>query len=195
MRKALLLGSCSLGAALLVQPLHAQEIAAPTVDQAERKLATVTVTATKREESLQDVPIAVSVIGGDELEANAISTLEDASSMIPNVTVAEGSVADSVFIRGIGSGVNIGFEQSVGTFIDGVYYGQSRSTRNPFFDLARVEVLKGPQATLSVVPAASCRSSTSWTSRTPCAPKTHACGGLRPRRRVARRSTGRNVAT
>lgn len=148
MRKALLFCSCSIGAALLAQPLHAQEAAGPAADQAERKLATITITATKREESLQDVPIAVSVIGGDELEANAISTLEDASSLIPNVTVAEGSAADSVFIRGIGSGVNVGFEQSVGTFIDGVYYGRSRSTRNPFFDLARVEVLKGPQATL-----------------------------------------------
>lgn len=148
MKKTILLGTCSLGVALLTAPAIAQQGDAAPAEQAERKLATVTVTATKREESLQDVPIAVSVIGGDELAENAVSTLEDASSMIPNVTVAEGSVADSIFIRGIGSGVNIGFEQSVGTFIDGVYYGRGRSTRNPFFDLARVEVLKGPQATL-----------------------------------------------
>ena len=144
--KFILLGTCSLGLVLTTLPAFAQE---STSDQQDaRRLQTVTVTATKREESLQDVPIAVSVIGGDDLTANAINTLEDATSLIPNVTVAEGSAADSIFIRGIGSGVNQGFEQSVGTFIDGVYYGRGRSTRNPFFDLARVEVLKGPQATL-----------------------------------------------
>lgn len=124
----------------------AQETTSETAST--RTLDVVTVTATKREESLQDVPIAVSVLGGDNLAANAISTLEDATALIPNVTVAEGGVADSIFVRGIGSGVNLGFEQSVGTFIDGVYYGRSRSSRNPFFDLERVEVLKGPQSTL-----------------------------------------------
>lgn len=144
--KSILLGTCSLGLALTAMPALAQEVVSDNPDA--RRLQTVTVTATKREESLQDVPIAVSVIGGDALTANAINTLEDATSLIPNVTVAEGSAADSIFIRGIGSGVNQGFEQSVGTFIDGVYYGRGRSTRNPFFDLARVEVLKGPQATL-----------------------------------------------
>jgi len=112
------------------------------------KLDEIIVTATKRAESLQDVPIAVSVVSGDFLTEQSINKLEDATSFIPNVTVAKGNATDSIFIRGIGSGVNAGFEQSVGTFIDGVYFGRARSSRNPFFDLARVEVLKGPQSSL-----------------------------------------------
>lgn len=115
---------------------------------AAQQLDEIIVTATKRAESLQDVPLSIAVIRGDELAQQGIVTLEETTSFIPGVTVAKGNVADSIFIRGIGSGVNQGFEQSVGTFIDGVYYGRGRSSRNPFFDLARVEVLKGPQATL-----------------------------------------------
>ena len=115
---------------------------------AAQQLDEIIVTATKRAESLQDVPLSVAVIGGDDLAQQSITNLEETTSFIPGVTVAKGNTADSIFIRGIGSGVNQGFEQSVGTFIDGVYYGRARSSRNPFFDLARVEVLKGPQATL-----------------------------------------------
>lgn len=148
MKKSLLLAGGSLGLVLASQPAFAQDGASQENASQGPRLNEIVVTATKREESLQDVPIAVSVLGGEQLAENGIATLEDATALIPNVTVAEGSVADSIFIRGIGSGVNIGFEQSVGTFIDGVYYGRSRSSRNPFFDIARVEVLKGPQATL-----------------------------------------------
>ena len=134
-KKALLLAGVS---AILMSPTaHAQA-----------QLDEIIVTATKRAESLQDVPLAVSVVTGDELTEQSISRLEDATAFIPNVTVAKGNAADSIFIRGVGSGVNQGFEQSVGTFIDGVYFGRGRASRNPFFDLARVEVLKGPQATL-----------------------------------------------
>lgn len=115
---------------------------------AAQQLDEIIVTATKRAESLQDVPLSISVVSGDFLAEQNITTLEETTSFIPGVTVAKGNIADSIFIRGIGSGVNQGFEQSVGTFIDGVYYGRGRSSRNPFFDLARVEVLKGPQATL-----------------------------------------------
>lgn len=122
--------------------------ASAQVSDGKAVLDEVIVTATKRAESLQEVPIAVSVVSGDFLTEQSINKLEDATAFIPNVTVAKGNAADSIFIRGIGSGVNQGFEQSVGTFIDGVYFGRGRASRNPFFDLARVEVLKGPQSSL-----------------------------------------------
>ncbi len=111
-------------------------------------LEEVVVTATKRAEGLQDVPIAISVMSGAQIEEKALTNLEDMTPYLPNVHVAEGGAGTQLFIRGIGSGINYGFEQSVGTFVDGVYYGRGRSARGKFLDLERVEVLKGPQSTL-----------------------------------------------
>ena len=111
-------------------------------------LEEVVVTATKRVEGLQDVPIAISVMSGEAIEERGLSSLEDLTVYMPNIHVAEGGAGTQLFIRGIGSGINYGFEQSVGTFIDGVYYGRGRSARGRFLDIERVEVLKGPQSTL-----------------------------------------------
>lgn len=108
-------------------------------------LEEVVVTAQKRQQSLQDVPVSVSVTSGKQLEAFSISGLEELSESLPNVTIAENATQDSVTIRGIGSGANQGFEQSVGTFIDGVYFGRGRSSRSPFLDIERIEVLRGPR--------------------------------------------------
>jgi outer membrane receptor protein involved in Fe transport len=111
-------------------------------------LEEVVVTATKRAEGLQDVPIAISVMSGDAMTEKGLLNLEDVTTYMPNIHVAEGGAGTQLFIRGIGSGINYGFEQSVGTFIDGVYFGRGRSARSKFLDVARVEVLKGPQSTL-----------------------------------------------
>jgi outer membrane receptor protein involved in Fe transport len=77
-----------------------------------------------------------------------MAELEDVALYIPNVHVAEGGVFPLLFIRGVGSNMNPGFEQSVGTFVDGVYFGRAVYSRASFLDLERVEVLKGPQSTL-----------------------------------------------
>lgn len=111
-------------------------------------LEEVVVTATKRAVGLQDVPIAISVMSGEEIETKGLNNLEDLTTYMPNVHVAEGGAGTQLFIRGIGSGINYGFEQSVGTFVDGVYLGRGRMARGKFLDLERVEVLKGPQSTL-----------------------------------------------
>lgn len=113
-------------------------------------LEEVVVTAQKRAESLQDVPIAVTAISGDKIADAGIQGLEDMSSYVPNlkITSATGQSAGFIVIRGVGSGNNSGFEQSVGMFIDGIYAGRSRQFMVPFLDLAAVEVLKGPQGTL-----------------------------------------------
>lgn len=111
-------------------------------------LEEIIVTAQKREQSLQDVPISVSVVTGDVIASRNYSDLQDMTDVVPNAFVAEGGAQDNLFIRGIGSGANIGFEQSVGTFVDGVYFGRGRHSRAQFMDLERIEVLKGPQSIL-----------------------------------------------
>ncbi|MEP5766055.1 MAG: TonB-dependent receptor [Halieaceae bacterium] len=111
-------------------------------------LEEVVVTATKRATGMQDVPIALSVMSGDKIDEMGLRELEDITVYMPNVHVGESGGATQIFIRGVGSGNNFGFEQSVGTFIDGVYYGRSRNARAAFLDIERVEVLKGPQSTL-----------------------------------------------
>ena len=108
----------------------------------------ILVTATKRPVGLQDVPVALSVVTGDKIEAMGMAELEDLALYVPNVHIGKGAVTSLLFIRGVGSGMNPGFEQSVGTFIDSVYFGRGAYSRAAFLDLERVEVLKGPQLTL-----------------------------------------------
>jgi outer membrane receptor protein involved in Fe transport len=108
----------------------------------------IIVTATKRPVGLQDVPVALSVVTGDKIEAMGIAELEDLALYVPDVHIGKGAVTSLLFIRGVGSGMNPGFEQSVGTFVDGVYFGRGAYSRAGFLDLERVEVLKGPQLTL-----------------------------------------------
>lgn len=114
-------------------------------------LEEIVVTAQKRAESLQDVPIAVSAVSGAKIAEAGIQGMEDLSAYVPNfnlfISPAGGSPAQ-IFIRGIGSGNNLAFEQSVGMFIDGVYTGRSQQYLVPFLDVASVEVLKGPQGAL-----------------------------------------------
>ena len=125
----------------------AMAVSAPALSQG-LTLEEIIVTATKRAVGLQEVPIAISVMSGQEMSAKGLTKMEDLSMYMPNVHVAEASAGTQLFIRGIGSGVNYGFEQSVGTFVDGVYFGRGRSARGKFLDIERVEVLKGPQSTL-----------------------------------------------
>ncbi|MCY4154497.1 MAG: TonB-dependent receptor [Gammaproteobacteria bacterium] len=109
-------------------------------------LEEIIVTAQKRNQSLQDVPISAIAVTGEELNRQGLKELEDVTAALPNVTITEGALNDFLFIRGIGSGLNIGFEQSVGTFIDGIYHGRGLQSRNSFLDIERVEVLRGPQS-------------------------------------------------
>ncbi len=134
------LATAALGAILAQQP-------APALAQGP-VLEEVIVTATKRVEGMQDVPIALSVMSGERIDDMGMRNLADVTVYMPNVTVSQSAGASQIFIRGVGSANNFGFEQSVGTFIDGVYFGRARNARAAFLDVARVEVLKGPQSTL-----------------------------------------------
>lgn len=83
-------------------------------------LEEVIVTAQKRAESLQDVPISVSAMQGDKLQSAGIPNLQALSDHVPNLYIAAASVNTNIYMRGVGSGNNQGFEQSVGMYVDGI---------------------------------------------------------------------------
>ncbi|MGH8553937.1 MAG: TonB-dependent receptor, partial [Methylococcales bacterium] len=123
-------------------------ICADVPEESRYSLDPITVTAQKRPEDLSEVPLAVSVVSGEKIRNLTMRQLEDVSAYVPNLTISQGHVFSRLFIRGIGSGLNLGFEQSVGTFVDGIYSGRDRQSRIPLLDVERVEVLKGPQGIL-----------------------------------------------
>ncbi len=131
-------------------------VAAPAYAQDEgeedaRTLQTVTITATKREQTLQDVPVAVSVVDESVIEKAEIIDLGDLQSLVPSLRVGQqqSSANTNFYIRGFGNGANnAGIEPSVGVFIDGVYRSRSASQISDLPNIERVEVLRGPQSTL-----------------------------------------------
>jgi len=116
--------------------------------EGERALEEIVVTAAYREQGLQDVPVSISAVTGEMMAQAAIQKAEDIQFLVPNFTLTETGIGTNAFVRGIGSGINQAFEQSVGTYIDGVYYGRAQQWRSPFLDVERVEVLRGPQSIL-----------------------------------------------
>ncbi|NOR41381.1 MAG: TonB-dependent receptor, partial [Gammaproteobacteria bacterium] len=112
------------------------------------QLEEVTVTATKRAVSIQEVPVSILAISGDVLNQNAINDLAELSRNVPNLVIGDAIITTAVSIRGMGSQPERSFEQSVGMFIDGIYMPRSRQYRAPFMDVLRVEVMRGPQAVL-----------------------------------------------
>jgi iron complex outermembrane receptor protein len=109
----------------------------------------IVVTARKREERLQDVPISISVQTAEALENQSIATFMGLQARVPALSVTDTPANASLFIRGIGtSGNTLSFEQSVSLFVDQVYGGRNRQFMQPFFDVERIEVLRGPQGAL-----------------------------------------------
>ena len=109
----------------------------------------VVVTAQKREQSLQEVPISVSVLSGQVVDDLGLYRFEDLATLIPNLHIDESLGSPVIHVRGLGSGAeNFAFEQSVGLFVDGVYSGRSHLFENPLFDVAQIEVVRGPQGAL-----------------------------------------------
>jgi len=113
-------------------------------------LEEVIVTAQKRAENIQEVPISITAFGGDFLEENGIQRVSQVAYVTPNFSIA-GSTQPSnsrIQIRGIGAAGNNAIEPSVGVFIDGVYYPRPGSTIGLLKDINSFEVLRGPQGTL-----------------------------------------------
>ena len=134
-------------ASALVSPVAAFAQEAPAADD-QGGLEEIIVTAQKRAEGLSDVPISISAVSGKQVENYGQTNLEQISSSVPNLKITQTAIANRIAIRGIASGDNKGFEQSVAMFVDGVYYGRDQLSRLPLVDMERVEVLRGPQPTL-----------------------------------------------
>src|SRR5690606_34339250 len=122
---------------------------------AERVLAEVIVTAQKRAENVQDVPIAIFAFGAVELEERAIGDVAQLSNIAPNVTLDAGtpfsgsSAVLSAVIRGIGANdFAFNIDPRVGVYLDGVYLARSVGANQDLADVERIDVLRGPQGTL-----------------------------------------------
>lgn len=111
-------------------------------------LEEIIVTAQKRAQSLQDVPVSVNAVTGKQMAESGITNLQDMQAMVPNLTLNQTGIGTNIGIRGIASGTNQAFEQSVGMYVDGVAYPRAQLTRVPMFDMERVEVVRGPQSIL-----------------------------------------------
>lgn len=145
-RTGLLAGVCVFG--LINLPAFAQEDPPASPEDDRYTLQTVRVTAEKREESILSVPLTVQAIGGDAIAEQGIVNLEGLKDLVPGLHIGTAGLSEQLYIRGIGSGSNQGFEQSTGIYLDGVYFTVARLSRLSFLDTERVEILKGPQSTL-----------------------------------------------
>ena len=123
---------------------------APAAEQASAGgIEEVVVTAQKRSENLQRVPIAVSAISSGALEFGKHFDVDQLVSLVPALNVNKTSSGAQPFIRGIGTNTSgMGVEPAVATYVDGVYYPSPAGSIFSFNNLERIEVLKGPQGTL-----------------------------------------------
>ena len=131
-------------------PAFAQT-AAPAPQEEAKTLDTMVVTAQKREEAMQDVPIVVTVLSQQALQDSGVKDIKDLQMLVPGLTVTstQNEAITTARIRGIGTvGDNIGLESSVGVVIDGVYRPRNSVGFGDLGELERIEVLKGPQGTL-----------------------------------------------
>lgn len=113
-----------------------------------KALEIIEVTAQKRVQNLQNVPASLTTMDGNKLADTGISQMEEMSDYVPNFTVTKSGQGFNIYMRGLGSGPNQGFEQTVGTYVDGIYRGRAVLMRSSFLDVDMVEVLRGPQGTL-----------------------------------------------
>lgn len=137
---------------------HAQDTTPPSaqtvVDAAvpvndASKIGDIIVTAERRASSVQRTPIAITAVGGDALRANGISSIEGLNTSVPNLTFARDAGDAKIFIRGVGyNSIAPGGETRVALYLDGVYQSRTQAALLAFYDVDRLEVLRGPQGTL-----------------------------------------------
>ena len=149
MLRTILLAGSSLAAATFSLASYAQEGPQPAATPAAGR-DVIVVTAQRREESVQDIPMAIQAFTGDDLETLRVNDVKDLSAVAPSFTVSQSYQGVPIYtLRGIGfNTINISSTSTVGSYVDEVAYAYPFMMNGPMFDLQRVEVLKGPQGTL-----------------------------------------------
>lgn len=140
-----LTGLCAAPALAQTSPADHPAVGASQLDE-------IVVTARRREERAQDVPIALTVIGGEQLDKSNTYNVGQLTQQAPSVQVLSSNPRNTaITIRGIGASyglANDGLEQGVGIYVDQVYYGRPATATLDFVDLQQIEILRGPQGTL-----------------------------------------------
>jgi iron complex outermembrane receptor protein len=146
-RAAALRAACLSSAILIHVPAFAQE--APAAAPPEASQFDIIVTAERREQSLQDSSLAIQVLSADDLEKSNLTQIHDLNTLVPGLQIGSGGNSPQIYIRGVGDFAASALSNpAVAVNIDGVYIGRPQAVNSQFFDLARIEVLKGPQGTL-----------------------------------------------
>tara|TARA_R110002049_G_scaffold153573_1_gene317849 strand:- start:2109 stop:4556 length:2448 start_codon:yes stop_codon:yes gene_type:complete len=138
-------------APLMAAVAYAQDTQTPATGPDPLALEEVVVTANRRVESIQEVPMSVTAFTSDFFKDSGVTNLAELDQYTPSLKITQGTDASSqsIRIRGIGSvGTNAGIDPSVGMFIDGVYQGRAGMSIGDLMDIQRVEILRGPQGTL-----------------------------------------------
>ena len=144
----------AIGGALLVPALALADTNVAVADSGPQAttLDELTVTARRRTESIQDVPVAVSAFSEEQLKDLQAATVEGLQGSVPNMNIAQGRGSANtvnVFIRGIGQPDSLQtFDPGVGMYVDDVYYSRINGALFSLYDIAQLEVLRGPQGTL-----------------------------------------------
>ena len=149
MRRALAICLASSAAWSVATAALAQMVSTATTTSSEPQLEEIIVTAQKRSENAESVPLAITAISGKELQSAGIDSIEGLSQSIPNVEFGSDAADAKVFIRGLGyDSVSAGGETRVAIYDNNVYQARTESAFLTLYDIDRVEVLRGPQGTL-----------------------------------------------
>jgi iron complex outermembrane receptor protein len=151
--KKFLVMLCTAGLPVMASADGAPTAAAPEPTAAASEsvagLDEIIVTAQRREESLQKAAVPIEVVSGEELRNANVSQITDLAATVPGLQIGNGTGTAQIYIRGIGDfGATPIANSAVAANIDGVYVARTQALEGNFFDVARVEVLKGPQGTL-----------------------------------------------